>query len=210
MSLLPVEASFEEIIQDCFLAYRGTGLMLNALDAELLSGWALQAVPVEVVARGIRIAAEKAGWDGRPDEAPLRSLRQCRRWVDAEITRFKRATAGAGEAPSKTKTTPEARWWKATRKTVEALKDSRPDLQPALTRLLEGPLVQAPRSPEQLAWVEDLLWATVLRALPYSQRRPLLQRVQAKLHGTTTPRARRLALRWHRGLAVKAELKLAG
>ena len=37
MSLLPEGASFEELVQDYFLAVRGAGLMLSALDAELLS-----------------------------------------------------------------------------------------------------------------------------------------------------------------------------
>lgn len=40
MSLLPESASFEELVQDYFLAVRGAGLMLSALDTELLTTWA--------------------------------------------------------------------------------------------------------------------------------------------------------------------------
>ncbi|MET0401169.1 MAG: hypothetical protein ABW123_02150, partial [Cystobacter sp.] len=68
MSLLPESASFEELVHDYFLALRGSGLMLSALDTELLSDWAGQAVPFEVVARGISRSAEKAMWDARPGE----------------------------------------------------------------------------------------------------------------------------------------------
>jgi hypothetical protein len=34
MSLLPDEATFEELVQECFLAHRGAGLMLSPLDLE--------------------------------------------------------------------------------------------------------------------------------------------------------------------------------
>src|SRR5689334_3401938 len=85
MSLLPESASFEEMVQDCFLAHRGAGLMLSPLDVELVMAWGDDGVPFEVVARGIRKAAEKALWDARPGEPALRSLRACRRDVEAEI-----------------------------------------------------------------------------------------------------------------------------
>ena len=93
MSLLPATASFEELVQDCFLSHRGAGLMLSALDAELVGLWAREEVPFEVVARGIRRAAEKALWDARPGEPVLRSLRACKREVEPS-----EASPLAGEA----------------------------------------------------------------------------------------------------------------
>ena len=96
MSLLPEGASFEELVQDYFLAVRGAGLMLSALDAELLTSWAREGVPFEVVARGITRSAEKALWDTRPGEPVLRSLRACQRQVDAEIKKYRERSAGAG------------------------------------------------------------------------------------------------------------------
>jgi len=96
MSLLPHDASFEELVQDCFLAFRGSGLMLSPLDLQLVSTWRASGVPFEVVARGIRKAAEKALWDARPGEPALRSLRACRRTVDAEIEKHRSRTLGRG------------------------------------------------------------------------------------------------------------------
>ncbi|MFP2911161.1 hypothetical protein ACLESD_40250, partial [Pyxidicoccus sp. 3LFB2] len=96
MSLLPESASFEELVQDYFLAVRGAGLMLSALDTELLTTWAREGVPFEVVARGINRSAEKALWDARPGEPVLRSLRACRRQVESEIKKYRELSAGRG------------------------------------------------------------------------------------------------------------------
>ena len=97
MSLLPEGASFEELVQDYFLAVRGSGLMLSALDTELLTSWAEQGVPFEVVARGIARSAEKALWDARPGEPVLRSLRACQRQVEAEIKKYRERSGGGAE-----------------------------------------------------------------------------------------------------------------
>ena len=40
MSYLPAGASFEELVQDYFVAFRGSGLMLSPLDGALASQWA--------------------------------------------------------------------------------------------------------------------------------------------------------------------------
>src|SRR5688500_13002929 len=101
MSFLPEGASFEELVQDYFVAFRGSGLMLSPLDGELVSAWAALGVPFEVVARGIRRAAEETLWDARPGEPVLRSVRACRRAVEAEVKKYLDRSAGAhaeGEA----------------------------------------------------------------------------------------------------------------
>ncbi len=98
MSLLPEGASYEEVVAEVFLAVSGRGLMLSALDGALVSEWAAQGVPLEAVARGIQRTAEKAEYDRRPGAAILRSLRACRREVEAEHKRLVRLTAGEGSA----------------------------------------------------------------------------------------------------------------
>jgi hypothetical protein len=95
VSLLPPDASFEELVQDCFVAFRGSGLALSAVDAELLRRWAELGVPFEVVARGIRRRAERALWDAMPNEPLLRSLHACRATVEREIRRYLTRVAGA-------------------------------------------------------------------------------------------------------------------
>src|SRR4051812_19387680 len=98
MSLLPEGASYEEMVAELFLAVTGRGLMISALDGELVSEWAVRGVPVEAVARGIRRTAEKQDYDRRPGEPLLRSLRVCRREVEAEFKRHQRTSAGEGAA----------------------------------------------------------------------------------------------------------------
>ena len=68
MSLLPPEATFAEVVQEAFLRLRGKGLMLGALDAELLSAWADTGVPSDVVIAGLERAATRTRWDARPGE----------------------------------------------------------------------------------------------------------------------------------------------
>ena len=62
--------------------------MLSALDVELVTSWAERQIPYEVVARGIRRAAEGALFDAKPGEPCLRSLRSCKRSVESEIKKW--------------------------------------------------------------------------------------------------------------------------
>src|SRR4051812_3963668 len=141
MSLLPESASFEELVQDYFLAMRGSGLMLSALDTELLTSWAEQGVPFEVVARGIARSAEKALWDARPGEPVLRSLRACRRQVEAEIKKHRERSAGAGSDGGRRVN--RARSWEALRHaqlraSLVRLAEREPGLAARIRQLLEG------------------------------------------------------------------------
>ena len=61
---------------------------------ELLGLWSEQGVPLQVVARGLLRAAERARWNGAAGAAP-RSLRACRPEVDAEIEAWKLRSLGA-------------------------------------------------------------------------------------------------------------------
>jgi len=182
MSLLPESASFEEQVQDYFLAIRGSGLMLSALDAALLSEWSAQGVPVEVVARGIARAAEKALWDARPGEPILRSLRSCRRPVEAEIRRYLTASAGQGAAAPLEQT---SRWEeKRHRKLCEslrALSAVAPNLVGRVERLLCSGLATPPPSSEAADVQETWAYLALLRALPFSERLRLWR--EARGHG---------------------------
>ncbi|WP_224368437.1 hypothetical protein [Hyalangium versicolor] len=171
MSLLPEGASFEELVQDYFLAVRGAGLMLSALDTELLTSWAREGVPFEVVARGIQRSAEKALWDARPGEPVLRSLRACQRQVESEIKKYRERSAGEGEQPRKRRamTWEESRHAKL-RTALERLGERRPELMPRVGRLLEAVLGTPPAEPAQLDDQEGFVFLALLRALPFSER----------------------------------------
>jgi len=204
MSLLPESASFEERVVDCFLALRGRGLDISPLDRPVLEAWAAAAVPFEVVARGLRLATEKALHDLVPGEPPLRSMRACRRTVDAEIRRYQRANAGAhaqGAAGA------EDRSWELKRSA--ALLDEaggwarrRCEVGAAVTRAREV-LAQ---STADLSYHEDLLALLVLRALPFAERRRLWRRAGGDGDWVSSAAARRLARRTRLLAALRAEL----
>jgi hypothetical protein len=208
VSLLPESASFEELVQDCFLAYRGSGLMLSALDVELLTSWAQENVPVEIIARGIRAAAEKAGFDARPDSPALRSLRQCRRWVNLEISRYKRASAGAGDSTAQAPA--EARWHQQMVKSLKALARSRVDLEKAIASLLGHSLSQPPTDFDMAGRVEELMWASLHRALPFAQRLQIAKESSVRMGHPPSARGRRLARRFHRMVLLKQLLVWEG
>ncbi len=95
MSLLPPTSTFAERVEVLFAVVRGRGLALGPLDRELLGRWSEAGVPLEVVARGLLRAAERARWNGVAGAAP-RSLRACRPEVDAEIDAWRLRHVGAG------------------------------------------------------------------------------------------------------------------
>jgi hypothetical protein len=213
MSLLPESASFEELVQDYFLAMRGSGLMLSALDVELLTSWAEQGVPFEVVARGIARSAEKALWDARPGEPVLRSLRACRKQVEAEIKKHRERTAGAGS--ESTRRTARTRSWEELRHgqlqaSLERLAEREPALAPRVHRLLEAVLHEVPTDFARMEALETLVGLMLLRALPFSERRELWRTAQ----GENTDqqymsfRARRLARRFRLLAVVRRRLGL--
>jgi hypothetical protein len=94
MSLLPPTSSFAERVEVLFTVVRGRGLALGPLDRELVGRWSDTGVPLEVVARGLLRAAERARWNGVVGATP-RSLRACRPEVDEEIEAWKTRRLGA-------------------------------------------------------------------------------------------------------------------
>ncbi|WP_257458129.1 hypothetical protein [Archangium lipolyticum] len=213
MSLLPESASFEELVQDYFLAIRGSGLMLSALDVELLTSWAAQGVPFEVVARGIARSAEKALWDARPGEPVLRSLRACRKQVEAEIKKHRERAAGAGSENSRRSA--KARTWEELRHaqlraSLERLAEREPVLAPRIGLLMETVLREIPSEFARMEAQETLMGMLLLRALPFSERLTLWRTA----HGEDADqqymsfRARRLARRFRLLTVVRRRLGL--
>jgi hypothetical protein len=211
MSLLPEGASFEELVQDYFLAVRGAGLMLSALDTELLTSWAREGVPFEVVARGITRSAEKALWDARPGEPVLRSLRSCQRQVEAEIKKYRERNAGAGESPKKRRSLS----WEETRHarmkaSLEKLAERRPELTARVGQLLEEVLARAPVEPAEFDAQEARVFLLLLRSLPFPVRRQLWRESRgggAESQGMST-RSRRVARRFRLLALVRRSLEM--
>lgn len=196
MSLLPDSATFHERVQDCFVAYRGHGVSLSAVDLELLDGWAELEVPFEVIARGLRKAAEAALWDAAEGEGRLRSLKACRRDVDAEISKYVARAAG------KTAPAVEQEPFHVTRhkKLVAAIKKAtKPNVPAWLARLPVPDDFSGGDRQEQLAL--NLL----LRALPFSKRRSLLHEARQVVEKAQAMSAatKRESLRFHRAALVR-------
>jgi hypothetical protein len=208
MSLLPPQASFEELVQDCYLAYRGAGLMLSPLDQELLTAWAGLGVPFEVVARGIRQAAEAALFDARPGEPALRSLRSCRRAVEGQIKRHLGRSAGAGEEPAPKPTVPAfIKRLRKLRGLIADLAAEQPQLQLARVQaLLERELADS----HELDQVEEQLEVLLVRALPFADRISLLREAQqlAQNGPSLSAHARKRSRRFHRSALLRRFLSM--
>jgi hypothetical protein len=181
VSLLPPDATFEELVQDCFVAFRGSGLALSAVDAELLRSWAQLGVPFEVVARGIRHRAERALWDAKPNERLLSSLHACRNAVEREIRHYLARAAGGTSHDAEPQRARRWQWRAALRTMVGA----RPELIDALSRL------------DRRVESGDALAICAIRALPFPERLDLLKQARQALYldPVGSAPARRLARR---------------
>jgi hypothetical protein len=206
MSYLPHQASFEELVQDYFVAFRGSGLMLSPLDGELASAWAQTGVPFEVVARGIRRAAEKAQHDTRPGEPLLRSLRACRRAVEAEIKKFQDRMAG-GDGEGGAGGAPEALALDREKKRRSALRKYAKQ-HPEWAALLERAECLAEKHPQEVR--EEALLIHALRLLPFPERVGLFREARGlREHSEAlSAHARRLARRFHLSAVVRRALCL--
>jgi hypothetical protein len=205
MSLLPDSASFHERVQDCFVAYRGRGVSLSATDVDLVDAWAATGVPFEVVARGIRKAAEEALFDAKPGEPSLRFLSWCKRAVNAEIEKYVKRSAGQTEAPSPTPVEPfHLTRHKKLLAVIKKLGKTRPELVWWVSRMrVPGDLVEADQN-------ETWALARLLRALPYPVRSSLLREARRLVQNTPSlsATARKESLRFHLAALVRRELSL--
>ena len=200
MSYLPEGASFEELVQDYFVAFRGSGLMLSPLDGELASNWARSGVPFEVVARGIRRAAEQELRDARPGEPALRTLRACRRLVEAEIKKFQDRSVGAQDASSELAKDRE-------RKRRQKLRKHGRE-HPERAELVARAAARAERHRQELR--EEAMLLHALRLLPFAERLGLLREAKGLpgAAGELSARARRLARRFHLSAVTRRALGL--
>ena len=197
MSLLPDTATFHERVQDSFVAYRGHGVSLSAVDLEILDGWAATEVPFEVIARGLRKAAERALWDAAEGEGQLRSLKACRRDVDAEIAKYVQRTAGRTQEAAAV-----AEPFHVTRhkKLIASIKKATKPNVPAWVATLPVPEDFA-GGDRQEALVLNLLW----RALPFGKRTSLLREARMLVEKASAMSAatKRESLRFHRAALVR-------
>ncbi len=193
MSLLPPQASFAEVVQEAFLRLRGKGLMLGALDTELLRAWAESGVPAEVVVRGLEAAATRTAWDARPGETGPRTLRACRPEVEDEMERYRARSLGAG-APRREVTGQLLQ-------ELRALALARPRFAKVVERLwAAGVLARAtPR---------DAVVAALLREMPFSERLTLLREQRRQMVEGASPRTRTMLRRRLRAAFAASEFGL--
>ncbi len=197
MSFLPEGATFHERVQDCFVAYRGQGLSFSAVDLEILDDWALSEVPFEVIARGLRKAAEAALWDAVQGQGRLRSLRSCRRHVGLEITKFQQRSARHTAVESISNTDFHLARHK---KLVAAVKKAMKPQVPSWLSQLPVPTEFAAGDRQEL-----LTLSLMSRALPFAQRLVILRQVRVLVNTATSmsPVTRRESLRFHRAALVR-------
>lgn len=207
MSLLPENASFEEKVQDAFSAYRGRGVELSALDAEMLEAWAATGAPFEVVARGLRRAAERAAWDALIPDGALQSLRSCRREVESEIKKWSQRTAGAHDGAPAPKPLPETRHEKLLA-TLRKIGREVPAVAGAAKRLERR--LPVPADFDAAVRQEELVLAVFIRALPWKERGALLQAARRLVENAQpiSSSAIRESKRFHRAAALKRQLEL--
>jgi hypothetical protein len=197
MSLLPDSATFHERVQDLFVAYRGHGVSLSAVDLELLDTWAALEVPIEVVARGLRKAAEAALWDAAEGAGRLRSLKACRRDVEAEISKYVARAAGRTTEHEK-----PVEPFHVTRhkKLVAAIKKVTKPHVPAWVDQLSAPDDFGGGDRQEL-----LALNLLLRGLPFSKRTSLLREARMVVEKAPSMSAatKRESLRFHRAALVR-------
>ena len=209
MSLLPDSASFHERVEAFFVAHRGRGVSLSSDDLDLVEAWAAQGVPFEVVARGIRKAAEAVAYDAPDGTGALRSLRAARKRVEAEITKFLRESAGRGTPEAETEPS-EPFHHKRHAKLLQALKKlakAHPETLPVAQRLdALGPPVDFEGANRR----EELALALLTRALPFAERTSLLREARRVVEKAEvlSAGAKRESLRFHRAAQVRHRWEL--
>lgn len=185
--------------------------MLSTLDAELIDAWAADGVPFEVVARGIRRAAEAALFDAREGQPGLRSLRACRRQVEAELRKHRGRAAGRNEAAAEAPEEPaHLRRHKKTRAALKKMMKEHPVLTAGVEQLLATTFAEPPADLTQADAREEAADVVLVRALPFDARLPLLReaRLLAQEAGGISRRSRKVARRFHRAALLRRRFDL--
>jgi hypothetical protein len=191
MTLLPDTASLHEMVQACFVAYRRRGVSLSPNDVELLEAWAAHEAPFEVIARGIRKAAEAKLWDAAVGDDAPDSLKVCKREVEAELKKWVRLSAGRTAEGS-----PAEDFLLARHKKLKAAikKVTKPHLPAWLAELsVPGDFAASERQ-------EALAALLLLRTLPFAKRASILRKARTLVEKAPvmTAAAFRESLRFHR------------
>lgn len=211
MSLLPDSASFHERVEAFFVAYRGRGVSLSPADVDLVDAWATLEVPFEVIARGIRKAAEAAVFDAPEGAGQLRSLKAARRRVEAEIAKYTKGTAGRGSAPAEAAEGPEEPFHHTRHQkllgALRKLAKAHPEAAEVSARL---GAMGAPADFETANHREELALALLVRALPFPERTSLLREARRLVEKAQllSAGARKESLRFHRAGLVRHRWEL--
>ncbi len=204
MSLLPDTASFHERVQDCFVTYRGHGVSFSAVDLDLVDVWAELQVPFEVIARGIRKAAEAALWDAPDQEGVgLRSLRATKRHVEQEISKFQRTSAGR----TTNAVADEPFHVQRHKKLIAALKKV---TKPATPKWVAA--LSVPPDFDAADRQESLSLLLLLRELPFARRLTLLREARALVEKAPSFSAstQRASLQFHRAALARQAWNMPG
>jgi hypothetical protein len=207
MSLLPQDASFHERVQDLFAAFRGRGVSLSALDVELVEEWHKTGAPFEVVARGIRKAAEGVLFDAPEDDRGLRSLVACKRTVAAELKKYVSSSAGRAETAKRPPKPLHVQRYRKLKARLKKAAKNDPTLKPVVDRLLK---LDEPPDFDAAQVREELALAVLLRALPFAQRFELLHQARQFVQKAQpmSARARTESRRLHRAALLRRALSL--
>jgi hypothetical protein len=213
VSDLPSSAlSYAAVVTEYFLALRGTGLLVSPLDLALVAEWEARGLPVPVVCRGLRRAAEVA-LEQRRNGRPLRSIRACRAAVDDEWRAYREARVGDAPAPGAEAPAALDRLGAARALLAERAGTAAPHLRAAYAealRVLAGAAKSSLQDAEDTILRADLaLRAAYLLSLPRAERAALGRRC-ALLAGARPPAVRRRA--WRETLAshLADQLRAAG
>ncbi|BDG08892.1 hypothetical protein [Anaeromyxobacter paludicola] len=232
MSDLPDSAlGYATVVTEFFLALRGTGLLVSPLDLSLVAEWEARGVPVPVVCRGLRRAAETS-LERRRHAGPLRSIRACRQAVEDEWRAFREARVGDAPAPGEEAPAAQGRLAAARELLAERTRAAAPHLAQAYAAALaalaapslalprcagEGECLTEPAATgDRLADTEALiaradaaLQSAYLRALPRAERAALGRRC-ALVAGARPPAVRRRAWRDTLASHLADQLRAAG
>ena len=184
-------------------------MALSALDVELLDQWALADAPFEVVARGLRKAAEAHAFDAAQGKAGLRSLSACKKQVAAELKKYFKLTAGAGtQVPATGEDELLKKRFSKLKGALRKAGEVNPSLSPRLA--LWAQALPAPADFSQAMRQDELALALVARALPHSERQGLLREARQLVQKVKplSAEGRKEALRLHRAALLRRDLDL--
>ena len=91
----PDEVTFLRVVEQTFLALKGSGLMLSPGDAERVAGWERTGVPVQVVCQALVDAFASFRRAHGDDADPPRSLAYCVPAVEESVAAWRKRMVGA-------------------------------------------------------------------------------------------------------------------